>query len=289
MGVVREEELVALTGRAREVASRLRAWARTPLNRDVLVKLRSQYRTHDRLGTAPFQPGDSVRLLILRDLVTRGQFNVRTFHAVAELTVLVVVDCSRSLLGGPQTGPFALKLAALFAMAGVDRKQPSSLAFLDGGRRYAPTPAVTRSSQLGALFRALATLEPGPTPAEEMPRLLEESLGRPRANTNLFLIVHAGVPLPTFGRMLETLRGAVRQAMVLPVVAADEFEDGGEGVIDPESGRPVAAPADRVARLIAYMDALTERGRYVGVPVEPLVVGDHRADLETLLPMLGNL
>jgi hypothetical protein len=287
--LVSAEELLELASRAAAARVRLRAAARTAVSRDVLIRLRSAYRTHDRMGTQPWQPGDSVRLLILRDLLTRGQYNVRTFHAVAEIRVRVVLDCSRSLLDHPQTGPFAVKFALALAGAGAWRKQATSLTFLDPTGRLSTTRPITRFAQLGALVGPLCSVSPVSMRPGEAAALLEQHLGTPQANVNLFLLMHAGYPLADLDFVLRTLRRHAVQALVLPIVAAEELEDVPGPIHDPETGARVQAPADRIVRLADHLDAMRRAGDRAGVGVEPLVVADHRADLDALLPLLAGL
>jgi hypothetical protein len=283
MSVVAPTELVELAGLARR-SIQLRARVRSTVPRDLLIRLRSLFRTHDRLGSRPYQPGDSTRLLILRDLLNRSQLNVRTYYAVSEVFVQVVLDPSRALLNDAQAGPFAVKLAFSLAMAGLWARQSAEVSFL--GQQPA-TPTARRPQHMGGLISALAQVQPVPLAVADYRPLLERELGRPRTNTNLFLVTHVGHPFDRFEQLVRIIQARVRRAVVLPVVSAAEFGSG--PVIDPETGDMVALPADHAEKLARHLTDVVELGRRSGVPIEPLLVVNHRQDIETLLPLLVGL
>jgi hypothetical protein len=280
-------DLLALAARVAGIRQRLRAVTRTAIARDQPLRLRSQYRTDDRLGSAAYQPGDSPRLLVLRDLLTRQQFTVRTYRALAEVNVTVLLESTGALLAHAQTGPFVVRLAFCLALAGLHARQPTTLTTLDPGA--VPGRPVARLRQLGGLIQAAADLKPSPARSEAAPQLLERALGRPRANTNAFLVTHAGHPLPELEAMLRVLAKRVRRACVIPVVAWEELADEAGPVIDLETGRLIDLPPDHGTQLRKQLNAAMEGGRSLGIRVEPLVVADAEEDLASLLPLLAQL
>src|SRR5207253_2993302 len=106
---------------------------------------------------------------------------------------------------------------------------------------------------------------------------------------NLYMVLHAGYVPAILEPMLRLARARSVRAVVFPVIAAEEFEEGPGLLADPDTGALAEAPPDRVARLNDHLRDCVELGRHWGVPVEPLVVADHRADIETLLPLLASL
>ena len=284
MSIVTQEELLDLAGQTRQ-ARRLRAAARTRVSRDIPIRLRSQFRTHDRLGSRTYQPGDSVRLLILRDLLNRGQLNVRTYLALAEVFVHVVLDPSRSLLADPQAGPFAVKLAFSLALAGLWARQPTSVSFL--GKRP-PTPIATRPQQMGGLLDILSKIDPVEMARMDYRTLLEKDLGYPHANTNFYFLTHIGHPLERLETLLRVILARVRRPTVFLVASGREFEGGAE-IRHPDGGEVISLPGDSQGGVPKYLEDAVMLGKHVGVPVEPLLVFQHEEDIETLLPLLAGL
>jgi hypothetical protein len=281
-------ELLDFAARVQASRPHLHAAARTEVVRDMRLLLQARGRTYDRLGSRPFLPGDSARLLVVRDLLTRGQLTVRTYQALAEIHVLTVLDCGLGLLGHAETGPFAALLAFGLVGAGAWRKQPSALAFLDAGGRP-PTPVVTRFAQLGALVPSVIALRPEALPAEQVVARLHRILWRPPTNTNLFLVLRAGLSLPILEDVLRLAEARTHRVVAFPVLAADELDPVSGPLVEPDTGAALDVAADHTDRLVAYLDAMVALGRRLGVVVEPLLVRDYRADLEALLPLLGGL
>jgi hypothetical protein len=286
MGVVTERELTELVGRVRAARVRLRARQTTPASKDFPVRIRSLYRTHDRLGVRDYSAGDSIRLLVLRDLLNRNVLNVRTYYALSEVVVHVVLDPSLALLGDTRTGPFAVKLAFGLAGAGLGARQSALVTFLGRRGRIGP---FNRPRDIGPLIRALAAIEPVATRADQVPVYVHADLHRPRANTNLFLLTHVGHRPAAWESLLRTVSSRVRAATVFPIVSAADFEDSDRPIRNPDDTTSVDAPADRVQRLIEHVDQLMHTGTKGGVRVEPLLVHEPAEDLEALLPWLAGL
>jgi hypothetical protein len=171
-------------------------------------------------------------------------------------------------------------------MAGLWARQPTTVSFLT---RRPATALFTRPQHLGGLLVALAGLEPAPPAGADLVELLKRTVARPRANTNFYLLTHAGLPLPLLERMLRTVAARVRQAIIFPIVAAEEFDEARGMLIDPETGRPVTAPPERVNELVNYLHNAVRLGRQVGTPVEPLVVAAHHEDIRFIIPFLAGL
>ena len=125
------------------------------------------------------------------------------------------------------------------------------------------------------------------TPAAALPLLAQALAGR-RSNANVFAVLHAGYPLAEFDVALRMLRRQAAQTVVFQPVAAAHFDAPTEAT-DPDSGRRVGLPRDSIRSLVDHLNAGRELGRRLGVVVEPLVIEDHVADLETLLPLLGRM
>jgi hypothetical protein len=278
------EDLLELAGRLGEVRRALRVGVRTPIARELPLALRSSWRTHDRFGVRGFLPGDSVRSLILRDLVARNQWNVRTFHVLAEANVRVVLDRSRSLLSHPATGRFARRLAFVLAALGVQARQPTTVSCLGAAEG---SPSVTRRTQLGVFADLLARVSSVPTDPLAGVALLRAALQPFRSNTNLFLVLRVGIPLDVLAGMLDVAQERSAMIAVFSVLSADELDPDQGPVIDPESGTVLPSSPDRVSLLCDYLDACVRLGRTRGVSFSVLVIRDAVADLDALLPWLG--
>jgi hypothetical protein len=284
MSIVAENDLLELAGRI-QMARRIRGGARTRVARDIPIRLRSQFRTHDRLGSRAYAPGDSVRMLILRDLLNRGQLNVRTYLDLAEMFIQVTIDPSRSLLADPQAGPFAVKLAFSLALAGLRVQQPTRVTFLS---QRPPTPTAAKMRHMGTLIEMLAGLEPIELAAVDHAALLEKDLGNPHANMTFYFLTHVGHSLGRLETMLRVIAARVRRSTVFLIVSEREF-----AAVDcaslPDGGGVVELDNEPEQLLPWYLDRAVALGRHVGTPVEPLLILDHGRDIETLLPVLAGL
>jgi hypothetical protein len=288
MGLVPPEELLSLIAQARAMRQKFRAFVRGHVPGPVRVRVRSLFRTHDRLGGSPWQPGDSPRLLVLRDWINRDQLITRTYIAQSEVYLRVIIDGSESLLGHAQTGPFAVKLGCALAAAAIWERQPTGVSFLRG---IPPAMSASRPRDLGGLVDQLSRLEPQAVEranALDAVERLERDFGRPRANTNCFLLTHAGHPLKLLERILRAVAARAGHAVAFLIVAEEELYGAGQ-IADPESGAWVDTPADRASRVAEALDHAIALGRWVGVPVQPLIVRNHAEDIETLMPLLASV
>jgi uncharacterized protein (DUF58 family) len=273
-----------LAGRALRARGALSAGARTARGGPAPIRFLSRFRTSDRLGTRRYARGDPPGQLVWRDLLLRDEAVVRTYRAVAELRVRVALDPRPSLLGHDQTGPFAVKLALCLALTGLGGRHPTGLSFFG---LLPPTGEASHPKNLGGFVEALARLGPTAAPRGFDPVAgLAAACAGARANINLFAIIHIGYAAAALDRLLRLLREQVEQATIFVVAAAEDFFLPDRRVADPETGRVVAAPADPAAHLADYFDRAVALGRQLGVRVEPLVVRDHAADMETVLGAL---
>jgi hypothetical protein len=285
MPVVPREQLERLAARALRARALLRGGARTTRGGPMPIRFLSRFRTSDRLGIRPYQRGDPMSQLVWRDLLLRDEVNVRSYRTVSELYVRVALDPRPILLRQKQAGPFAVQLALCLALRGIGGRHRTRLSYFG---LAPPSSEASHPRHLYAFVDSLLRLEPTPAPPGFDPAAgLATAWAGQRANVNLFAVLHVGYPAEQLERLLRLLREQVEQATVFLVVEAEDFLPSGAFVADPETGQVVAAPANPVRTLTAYLEAAIALGRRLGVRVEPLLIEDHAADIETVLPMLS--
>jgi hypothetical protein len=146
---------------------------------------------------------------------------------------------------------------------------------------------IRRPRDAAVLFTALAKVGFVQLPPNELIRAAGTLGRRPVANTNEFMIVPAIVCPDGLAGIIDRARQRASAVTVLVPVTANDFAPGGPEWSDPETGRPVLAPADPATELSNYLGKLIRVGRSRGVVVEPLVVTDPERDLNELLIGFG--
>lgn len=207
----------------------------------------------------PYYPGDDVRRIDWNAYARLEELVLRLFVAEEDLTLYLLVDCSRSMgVGEPSKLEAAKRIAAALGYVALSGSERVSVLPWAGGVR-APLPPVRGKRRIGTLLRHLDALEPsGET---DLARAVDEILAR-RTRPGLVAVVSDLLDPGGYQRPLDRLIAERHEVAVFHVLSSDE--------LDPQPGGD-----------LVLVDA--ERGNRVEVSLDARAVRAYRARVEAFL------